>query len=195
MPPPLFPTFVGVTFPVKRTSLNRSIVSGAVSGKRTSVSLMSWPLYRYDLAFSVLHFDSPFDYQLLQGFINGMGGSYGNFYYNDPYFNSATDVEIGVSDGANLQYQLASNLGGFLEPVQSPQTIAVYADAVLINPIDYTVLNGIITLTAPAANGAVITWTGTFYQLCHMLEDQQEFAQFDGYRAEVTRLSFVTDKL
>lgn len=194
MPPPNLPA-LPLGFPVTKSRIGRTIQSPSWSGKRTAVSVMSYPLYKYEVLLEVLHADSPNDFQALMGFYNQLGGPYENFYYVDPYDFTVTNQIIGTGDGVNTDFQLSRTLGGFTEPVQSPALIT----SVSVNGVPtgaYSVVgNGVIRFSVAPPATQIVRWTGTYVWLCYFIEDQLDFSQFDGFRYEVKKLTFQTEKL
>jgi hypothetical protein len=198
MSPPIFPALPGLAYPVKRTPKWSGSRQESLSGKKVRTSFFSYPIWAYTLPFNILRSGSAFlEWQQLAGFINAVNGGTGLWLYNDVNDNSATAQEFGVGDGVTSTFQLVRALGGFIEPVFFPNVItnieiagtptSAYTQGAS-NP-------GAITFNSPPANGAALTWTGTFYWGCRFDDDAFDFENFYSQMMRLKALNFSTEKL
>lgn len=130
-------------------------------------------------------------YQFLIGFIMSMGGQFSDFLYLDPNDNTVINALVAIGDGATTGFQLTRPIGMGIDIVQNIMTVASYTPpdpyqpfALFVNETaqtegtDYTMgYAGFLTFTAPPANGAIITWTGSYYYRLRFDEDSMEFLQ------------------
>lgn len=184
---PVFPT-LHYLMPVKRTPIWSTLKQKSISGQETRLGLWSYPQWRYELQYETLRSSAAYnEFQSLVGLYNQVGGSASVFSYTDPYDNSATAQQIGVGDGTTTRFQLVRTLGGFVESVFAPTSVAISetisGTTTVIASTAYTVgTTGAVTFAAAPAAGAVIDWTGTFAWLCRFDDDtldfQQDYASF-----------------
>lgn len=193
----VFPSLPGLKWNIKRANLWKTLKQESVSGKEMSVALMTYPNRRYSLAYEVLRAGAEAELQTLEGFFNARQGSHDTFLYSDPDDNAVTDQSFGTGDGSTTVFYLARTRGGFTEPVQAlngAPTIKV-AGATKAAPADYSIsATGVVTFTSAPANGAALTWTGSYYWRCKFLQDMAEFDQFLQDLWQLQRLEFRTVK-
>lgn len=173
----VFPTLPGLTLPIKRKAMHRTSVppDTSVSGRETRMALWSYPRYAYELIFEFLRAGSFAEYQTLLGFYNLVHGRANYWAFNDPTDNAATAESLGTGDGTTTAFQLIRNLGSFVDPIYVP----VGTPTILVNAVStgaFTLgANGLITFNTPPANGAALTWTGTYRWLCRFDDDALDF--------------------
>ena len=215
----VFPVLAGIAFPVKKRPIFRTIVQETVSGKELRIALMSFPLWQFSLSFNVLRTAAALlEYQTLQGFFNKLLGSFDTFLYTDPTDNSVTNEPFGTGDGVTKSFQLIRSLGGFLEPIQNvngtPSVLiagVVQIQAGVLNALlgaepllsinsaasNKFAINstGLVTFQNAPAIGATLTWTGSFYYRCRMLQDEADFVNLGDQIWELQKLEFQSVKL
>lgn len=196
----VFPTLTqSVGFPVKRMPEWDTVKADALSGKRTRTSNRSYPIYRYELVFKVLRTAAAYlEWQTLQGFINQQLGGAGLWLYDDVNDDTAAAQTFGTGDGASTAFQLVRTLGGFGEPVFSPNVITdIKVNGVTKTlGVDYTVGSyGVITFATAPAGGAVLSWDGTYYWACRFDDDQFAFEGSYSGIMNLKSLKFSTEKL
>ena len=184
---PVFPSLPGLAIGIKRKPVWRTGIQSAISGKETRIAYMSYPLYQWTLDIGVMRSSGGLT-ELAQmiGFINSLQGMAQPFYFQDPEDNQVTNQPFGTGDGVTKNFQLVRTYGGYSEPVQAPGNgttppggVNIYVNGTYITPGSGWTLgaNGLITFaTAPAA-GATIVWTGNFYFICRLMQDNPEFTQ------------------
>lgn len=194
----VFPSLPGLKWNVKRANLWKTLKQESVSGKEMSVALMTYPNRRYSLAYEVLRAGAEAELQTLEGFFNLRQGSHDTFLYSDPDDSAVTDQSFGTGDGSTTVFYLARTRGGFTEPVQAlngAPTIKV-AGVTKATPADYSIsATGVVTFTSAPANGAALTWTGSYYWRCKFLQDAAEFDQFLQDLWQLQRIEFRTVKI
>lgn len=180
----VFPSLPGLAWGVQRTAVWNSRVQKSVSGKRQAVQYMSYPLYRWTLSFNVLREFGAYDeLSTLQGFFNSMAGQVDTFLFADPHDASVTVPQaIGTGNGTNKNFQLIRSYGGYIEPVQSPNTYIVYLDGVAQTAGTHYTINstGVVVFVAAPGAGVVVSWTGTFRFRCAFTSDTMDFINQDG---------------
>lgn len=196
---PVFPTLRNVTFPRPRAVLWSTLKQDAISGKRSRYPLWSYPVYQYSLDISLLRSDSiNLEWQTLEGFINSVNGPAQLWSYLDPNDNAVVTQSFGQGDGVSTSFQLVRSLGGFAVPVflvnGSP---SIFVAGVLMTvTVDYTISPyGVVAFTSPPANGAALSWTGSYYFPCRFDDDQTSFSNFMQNFWELRALKFSTEKL
>jgi uncharacterized protein (TIGR02217 family) len=195
----VFPDLPGLKWSTTKTPLWKTRVQQSVSGKELRTALMSFPLWRYSLAYEVLRAEAAYqELQTLIGFFNARRGSWDDFLYRDPDDNAVTAQQFGVGDGATKDFQLTRPFGGFVEPVQNVNgTPSIYKGGLLqATPVDYSLsATGLVSFVAAPANGVALSWTGGYYQRCRFEQDTAEFTQFLKDLWEARRIEFRTVKL
>lgn len=196
---PVLPALPGLTFPRKRNPNWSSVKNDSLSNRRTRFSLVSYPTYSFEIPISYLKTDAlTLQWQTLMGFINSLNGTVGLFGYADPLDQGVSGQEFAVGDGSTLgPFQLVRGLGGFVEPVfllNGAPTIQVAG----VTSSSWTVDGyGRVTFTtgnAPA-NGAALTWSGSYFWPCRFDDDTTNFDQFFSNMLEVKALKFTSEKL
>lgn len=196
-----FPVLAGVTWPVGRTAIWSTDLHPTVSGRNTTLQYFSYPKYKYELSFDVLRSDSVnLEWQTLLTFYNRVGGDAQLFQFNDVDDTSVTDQALGTGDGTTTAFQLVRTMTGtggntFVEPVWLP----IGTPVVKINGTP-TVLftlgaTGLITFNSAPANGAALTWTGTYNWPCRFDDGSADFQKFMTNFWELKKISFTTEKL
>jgi uncharacterized protein (TIGR02217 family) len=172
----------------------KTLVQEATSGKEARAALMSYPGWGWSLSYSKLDAGTLAELQTLVGFFNARQGRFDTFLYTDPDDNSVTDQSFGTGNGAATQFQLVRAFGGFVEPVRDVNTLTNIKKAGVTqnNPADYTIsATGLVTFTSAPANGAALTWTGTYYWRCRFLKDSSDFTAFVKQLYENKKVEFV----
>lgn len=198
---PIFPSsYPGLAFDVLRTPLASTRVMTARSGKEYRAQNWSYGKYRYGLTYSVLRaMTGTQEFQSLVGFINSMGGMYGNFLYDDPTDDTATLQQIGVGDGATKAFSFVRAFGGFVEPVTAVNAVSqvkVNGTITAAYTLSQTGLYGTDTITftsAPAAAAPILA-TFSFYWPCRFLQDDPEFNNLAYQLWALKKLEFQTVK-
>lgn len=193
------PTLIGQAYPVRRAPVWSTIKQQSISGLRSRFSVWSYPQYRYEIEFSVLRQYGAYD-ELAQiiGFYNSCHGAADLFLFADPKDNTVVTQQFGIGNGTQKIFQLIRTFGGFVEPVFAPTQDAnlhIYADAVEVDPGDYTIDGyGRVTFASAPAGAADLTWSGNFKWYCRFDEDQMETSQFMDPFWELGSLTFTTEK-
>jgi uncharacterized protein (TIGR02217 family) len=172
---PTFPSLIGLTYPVGRAPVWRTIKQAAISGKDTRVQLWTAPRYKYEISLSYLGSGAAGqnqDWQTLMGFWNGVAGDALPFHWTDPYDNTVANQPLGTGDGATTIFNFVRTLGGFVEPVQDVAAVtsvkvggtATTAYTLLTDP-NWGFTYALQFATAPAS-GAALTWSGSYNWPC-----------------------------
>ncbi len=176
----IFPTFKGLTWPVPKRQLWKTLANQAESGYETRVGLRSLPLYEWDLPFGFLL--SASDLAAFWGFYAARSGSLDPFLFNDQMDNFAPGAALGVGDGNTTVFQFVRSLGGlFVEPryeIQAaPVAPVIYLNGVAQAAAAYTIAYlaaGTLTFAAAPAAGVAITADFYFYYRVKFKDDLQE---------------------
>ncbi len=200
---PVFPSssLPGLTWPVKRAPSWQTIKQDALSGKRTRFALQAFPIWRYELIFSLLRAQAAYaEWQTLVGFYNSLYGGEGLFQFNDPNDGSVTAQAFGTGTGSTATvFQLVRSLGGFIEPVYLPNTPSgfhIYDNGTDVTA-NATVGNyGAVTFASIApALGDALTWTGSFGWPCRFDDESMDLDNFMYQYWELKKLTFSSELL
>lgn len=191
----ILPLLAGLTWDITAEPQFRTIVHRAVSGYEVRAAFMIYPLWTFNLKYDILR-DNAVNNELktLLGFFNLRQGSFDSFLYSVPADSSVTTMSFGTGTGAATVFQLTRSYGGFVEPVNNlnaaPQ---IYVAGVLKTlTTDYTIsATGVVTFVSAPANGAALTWTGTYYYRCRFLSDNISPSQFMQNIYNLNKLDFV----
>lgn len=195
---PVFPTLVGLSWPVKRTPIFNNTRVQANWGRRAVAPNRVLPIWSYELEFSILRSDAGYleFQQLLNIYLGTLGGAR-YFSFNDQNDNAVVNEPAGLGDGTSTRFELVRAIPGigFAEPIRSfngAPRIFVNSIEVFNWSIDST---GILVFTGPPGAGAAITWTGAYYWLCRFDEDQLPLSNFLKNWWECKSVKFSTDLL
>ncbi len=194
----VFPTLPGLGWSVVKRPIWRTLTQSMVSGKELRASMMSYPLWQFDLTYEVLRAATAYqELQTLMGFFNERNGSFDSFLYADPNDESVTAESFGTGDGATKSFQLVRAYGGFSEPILNLNgSPSLYVSGTLQTLTTYYSVSptGVVTFVTAPAPGAVLTWTGSFYYRVRFLQDQADFEQFMYQLWSLKKLSFQSVK-
>lgn len=193
---PVFPTLPGIGYPITRTPVHKTEIEETYSGKDTGFRVWAYPRRRYELVANVLRMDAVrLEWQQLIGFFNRVGGRAGTFLFDDAKDDLVSDQAFGAGNGSAKSFQLVRSLGGFTQPVFAPNVIV----NIKINgtaTAAYTVGNGgVITFTTAPANGAALTWSGSYYWICRFDDDELPIQQFMADLHAAESIKFTTVKV
>ena len=179
----VFPTFIGMEWPVTKTPAFKTLIQSSVSGKEKRIALQSYPIWSYGLSFNYLSDDNTTncDIQKLAGFILSRQGAFDDFLFNDITDNTALNQAVAVGDGITKQFQLVRNYGGYIEPIRGLLVAPIMKINGVINAAFTWTTKGVITFTVVPAAAAIITWSGTFYYRVRFTEDSLDLSN-DMYR-------------
>lgn len=178
----------GLAWSRRRNYVWSTNVQQAVSGKESRISYQQYPRVRFRLKYELLRDNvSPSDLRRLVGLFNALRGRFDTCLFVDPDFSSVTSENFGTGTGAQTAFQITAtfqNSGGpgAAELIQNfDGAPLIYVNGVLKTGggVDYTLgANGVITFTAAPANGAALTWTGSFYYRVRFDDDELDVEQF-----------------
>ncbi len=175
----VYPTLVGLGFPVKKAPNFNTVIHPAVSGKEARAAFMAYPLWTFKLTYDLLRSDSNNELQNLMGFFLARQGSFDSFLFTDTGQYSVTDQSIGTGDGATTQFQLVRSTNSvFSEPVMNTNVITNVKVAGNVTTAYTITANALITFNAAPTAAQTITWTGTYYNRVRFKQDASEFEQF-----------------
>jgi uncharacterized protein (TIGR02217 family) len=119
-------------------------------------------------------------------------GSAQLFLFTDPQDNAVVYANSGMlnvtpgaaapmgttGDGSSTQFQLGRSVGGAAwDVIQSLNgSITVKVNGSPVSPASVS-STGLVTFTSAPANGATLTWQGSFYYLCRFSEDTVDAAR------------------
>jgi hypothetical protein len=193
-PIPVFPDLPGLTFSIHKRPTYASLEFVAVSGRRVASPQQAFPLWEFELVYD--HFvdqtqnSNPYqphagraDFTKLSSLFLGVGGKFGQFYFEDASDNSRLAQSFGYGDGITRDFLAVRTWGlpanFIIEPVGGIKSIYnVYVGGVLIAPGTYTYGSNVLTINPPPAAGAAVTVDFTYYYLCQFLEDQHDYEMF-----------------
>jgi uncharacterized protein (TIGR02217 family) len=131
-------------------------------------------------------------------FFGELKGAFDTFLLDDPDDDSVTLQPIGTGDGITTIFQLLRQTitgGGFIENIIAPNVVtAIYDNAVLVSPVNYSVnfTTGIVTFTTAPAAGHALTATFTFYFRVRFSTDSMDFEQFYKQLWEIKQLKLTS---
>lgn len=187
---PILPALIGMGWPTKTPKFSTR-TQKAVSGRQRRIIDQAFPIWQFSVPFNVLRDGNDVrassglggafnEMRTLAGLFLASYGAAGVFAFDDP----SDDTVIGAGaatgicdggDGSTAQFQLYRQfLGGggqLREPIIAPNVVTnAYVNGV--DPGGWSVnAFGVLTFGSAPANGAAITWSGSFYFPCHFTDD------------------------
>jgi uncharacterized protein (TIGR02217 family) len=189
----------GVTWPITRSQEVSFVDQRVSSGKEQRLTYWTWPvhhwvidynyLYDYDTDASEYQLDmtanttGDTDLRLLEGFwLQVQTSPSGLFFFEDPADNFVEGQPIATGDGSTTSFQLVRTLGGFIEPMQAPNTgqiINVYLAGVLQSPSTYALsASGLLTFNSAPGAGVAITADFYYYFNAHFEDEKIDYEEF-----------------
>lgn len=174
----VFPSLIGVAFPVARQAIFSTRVQKSVSGREVRIADYPFPIWEWTLPFDYL---PAADWATLMGFILARQGAWDSFLYDDPTDDSVTGQAIGAGDGATTAFQLVRSLGALSEPILAPELVsAVYLNGVAQASSAYSVdtSTGVLSFGTAPALGVAISADFSYYFRCRFVDDGAAFEEF-----------------
>jgi uncharacterized protein (TIGR02217 family) len=191
----VLPTLAGLTWNISARPEFSTRVRRSLSGYEARTALRIYPLWTFNLKYDLLR-DNTTNNELktLLGFFNLRQGAFDSFLFAPPADSAVTSMGFGTGTGAQTVYQMTRSYGGYIEPVNNLNAAPLIYVAGVLKTVttDYTIdSTGQITFVAAPANGAALTWTGTFYYRCRFLNDSIDPMQFMQNLYDLGKLDFV----
>lgn len=182
----VFPSLIGLGWPVSRQELWRTNVQENSGGKETRTGLWSYPRHLWTLTYDILRVGPSYqELQQLLGFFDNRLGRLESFLYRDEDDNQVAAQGLGTGNGVLAAFQLVRAFGGFVEPIFAPLNVtAVYLDAVPVSGALWSVSSwgaaapGVLTFLTPPTLGQVVTADFSFYFPARFERDDQTFQKF-----------------
>jgi len=169
----LFPKIRGLAWNIVKTPTFNTEIQESLAGREVRIQNFQNPIWEFTLSYEYLLNDPKFrdeneqtPLEALVGFFLARGGQFDDFLLNESDLTGRLEDSvysgqpIGVGDGTTKSFQLARNIGGFLEAVQNPvnQVATVYLNgSSKLQGTDYTIANGLVTFTTAPAAGVNVT--------------------------------------
>lgn len=184
----LFPTVMGLTWPIKRREEFNTIIQKAASAKEVRWSNWSNPIWHWELKFSYLKDTgtAPTALRTLMNFYSTHGGCLYDFLFEDTSDNTAAYQPSlpYTTNGTNRRFQLARQLAnegdptGRVESIWSPHVI----EQVLLDNVPQVgnwshIGNGLIEFASAPSTGKTFSWNGSYYWRVRFEDDIQEFTR------------------
>ena len=167
------------------------------SGSETRNARRARPLRRWSvMGVPVSRSDAD---QLIR-FFNARSGAFQGFRFRDPFTSQSAEIitpsdqQIGTGDGVTTQFQLVLDDGASaLRTITRPVTgsIRVAIDGVESEAFTVDDRAGVMTFTAPPANGAVITAGFSFDTPVRFDQDTLEISQTNTGAFQLVRLTLI----
>lgn len=177
----LLPTLPGLAWNTKKTPEFNTGVQRSVNLSELRASFSSTPVWNFERDYELLRDDATTELAQLVGFFLARYGAWDSWLFADPDDSIALLMPFGTGDGSTTAFQLKRALGVYSEAVSNIAAApSIYKAGVLKTvTTDYAIsATGLVTFTSAPANGAALTWSGTYYFRCRFKNDMQEFEQF-----------------
>jgi uncharacterized protein (TIGR02217 family) len=178
----IFPTLIGMSWPVTRKREFSTIVQTAQSGKEIRLANYGQARYSFKLVFDYLPGDPAIgtDYQTLFGFMELQFSELTPFWFQDKYDYQTTLSNFGTGDGTTLSFQLARIQGGashLLYGIASSPAPEIYINGALQGS-GYTISStGLVTFSVAPGAGLPLTWSGQYYFVVRFQDEGLELDQ------------------
>lgn len=169
----LFPTLAGQTWPRLRTSRFSTVVKRA-AGRRFALAQQLYPTHLIRINYSFLR---PADLATLRGFFLARRGRADDFLFDDRDDRQVTDQPFGLGDGSTTTFQLVRSSEGFAEPVYALDGAPAVKVAGSPTAVSHDGV-GRVTFAGPPANGAALSWSGTYRWRVAFTKDDAEVEEF-----------------
>jgi uncharacterized protein (TIGR02217 family) len=191
----ILPTLAGLTWDITASPEFNTGVHRAMSGYEVRAAFRIYPLWNFNLKYDLIR-DNVANNELktLIGFFGLRFGSFDSFLYAPPADSSVVAMGFGTGNASTTAFQLTRSYGGYVEPVNNLNgNPSIYVAGVLKTlTTDYTINSvGVVTFVVAPANGAALTWTGSFYYRCRFLSDRLDPVQFMQNLYNLNKLDFV----
>jgi len=191
----IFPSLVGLEYPVVRTPVFRTLIQETASGEESRAALQLYPRWQWTLSFNFLRDDANNEFRTLLAFFLARQGSFDSFLFDDVDDDTVTGQAIGLGDGSTTVFQLLRSFGGFTEPVLAPNTVTIKVGGVALSGSDWSYSGpGQVTLNAAPGHGVGVTADLTYYWPVRFLADQYDFSKFMNRLWEQKKLDFISVK-
>lgn len=193
----LFPELAGLEWNATKKPMFNTKVMESVNGRELRASRQAVPKYQISLSYAFLReWRDKTELQQLESFFLARRGAWDSFLYKFPEDNQY-QCEL-VGDGITTEYQLYKQLHHLHIPLSHTDVINGGADPFMWNQNDQNLMwstddmtlmwtvnvnysiskDGILTLSAPLAEGQTLVVTGTYYYRCRFADDEQEYTHF-----------------
>jgi uncharacterized protein (TIGR02217 family) len=179
----LFPSSLkGFDIKVKRQTIWSTLVQTSASGKEQRARFWTTPRWYWELTVNFLRqsgFSANTTYDelaKLQTFFNSVCGQWDSFLFVDPVNGTPSNVSFGTGDAATTSFQLVDNEGWLATYIQGTPTVYVAGTATSAFTLNST--TGIVTFGSAPAEGATLTWSGTFARVVRFDDDTMDFDRF-----------------
>ncbi len=201
-----FPTLASLGWNIVKQPMFLTKTQRSVSGKEYRAAFMQYPLWTFNLSFSLLRKGTLngtlyTEQEQLVGFFGARQGAFDSFLYDDPTDDTVTDQSFGTGNGVTTVFPLVRSYGAggstLTELVQNVNTITnIKVNGVTIvqgsGAGKYLIDSvGNVTFGTVPAAAATITWSGSYYYRCRFREDTLDFNNFMSQLWELKKLSFV----
>ena len=191
----VLPTLAGLTWDISAKPEFTTRTHRAMSGYEVRAAFRIYPLWNFSLKYDVLR-DNTANNELksIIGFFNSRQGAFDSFLYAPPADSSVTLMSFGAGTGAQTIFQITRSYGGYTEPLNNLNSAPLIYVAGVLKTVttDYTINSvGVVTFVVAPANGAALTWTGTYYYRCRFLSDMIDPMQFVQNIYSLSKLDFV----
>jgi uncharacterized protein (TIGR02217 family) len=197
----------GLAFNVVRRPKGNTDVQPHVSGREVRLGYWTYPMYEWDLTYSVLRdfrpcpsYTIPSELKRLEGFFLAVQGSLTGFYFQDPDDDHVVGQALGTGDGTTGRFLLVRTWGDISYAAPDGSIAAVVTEPVGdIDPtpsvfylngipqtlnVDYIVQNSpgnsYVTFAVAPPNGVVITADLWYYFYVRFKDDSLDFEKFSG---------------
>ena len=191
----VYPELPGVSINVVRTQMWRNAVKETDSGREFSRAIWSSPRRRYKLKYEFLRAGAATpEMQTLLAFFNAHQGSYDTWRFRDPDDHAVVDEPLGTGDGVRVAWQALREFAGLVEPVYELDGAPIVKVAGVATTAFSVSSTGLITLNSAPANGAAITWSGSYFWRCRFAKDQMDLERFLHDLWKLGQVDFTTVK-
>jgi hypothetical protein len=177
----------------RKTPHFNSVVQATAAGRgSSSLALQPYPTWDFTVDLDYVQGGESVQFSVLSQFLGcfmACCGRGGLFLFTDPIDNTVDDTGLSTpqscllnvtagaanpmgqtGDGSSTQFQLARRIDQGVDILQQVSGVAVYVNGALTSA--YTLSpTGLVTFSTPPANGAALTWSGSFQYLCQFSDD------------------------
>jgi uncharacterized protein (TIGR02217 family) len=193
---PIFPTLPGLGWSVEKRPVFSTQLQVSRNARESRVAYWTYPQWRFQLRYEFLRDSAAtpanqtpttpaHELRELMGFFLARRGRHESFWFQDPTAYQIADAArqtVATGNGTQTDFAIPVAYGGFVDLVGAVNTMALYVNGALQTAGSAYSKNvpydGWVRFASPPANGAVITWSGSYYYKVRFGRDDAEFDLF-----------------
>ncbi len=152
-----------------------TVIQATAAGASSAIAVKPYPTWDFEFGLDYVQGNEGAALTSVSEFLGAFMQCAGRgqlFLFTDPQDNAVTAMPFGTGDGATTAFQLSRLINSVgVDVIQNVNgTPNIYVAGTLTVPASISA-TGVVTFSAAPANGAALTWSGSFYFLCRFHQD------------------------